>query len=251
MKRAAVAALSAFAYFTVIPMGRFATLDAPDALALSFLPLVGIFVGAVTGIAAAATLHFAGNPWQAIVALVLSIVLTGAVHVDGFLDCCDGLLVTAAPQRRLEILKDPRHGTYAVAGMVLLAVVWLQALRTIPGVWLVPALVFAAAIARLSVIPNAWIFPYARAGAMSRSFESRPSVVIVALFCAFALATYAYFGAAAPIALALTMVSALVVGRFAAQRLGGGLTGDVYGAIIVINEVLALIVLGGAFYIRH
>jgi adenosylcobinamide-GDP ribazoletransferase len=96
-------------------------------------------------------------------------------------------------------------------------------------------------LARLAVVPNAWTFPYARAGAMSATFASRPSFVLFVL--SFALVeALAWF--VAPLALLVApaaILLALVGGVWAARRLGGGLTGDVYGAIVVKLEVLALL----------
>ena len=181
MRRALRACADAFAYFTVLPAGRFASAGAPDAYALSFLPLVGAIVGGIAGgigYAAFVVLHV---NWAFAVAWAAAIGLTGAIHVDGFLDACDGLLVTATPQRRLEIMTDPRHGTFAVVGMAVLTVFWLIALAPVPPERLPLVLAWSGALARLAVVPNAWAFPYARGGAMSATFASRPSFVLFAL----------------------------------------------------------------------
>src|SRR5262245_61596780 len=45
--------------------------------------------------------------------------LTGGLHLDGLADCCDGLLATATPERRLEIMRDPRLGAFGVTGLTL------------------------------------------------------------------------------------------------------------------------------------
>ena len=239
--RALRACADAFAYFTVIPIGKFASSGAPDAYALSFLPLVGAVVGGVAGgigCAAFAVLHV---NWAFAIAWAAAIGLTGAIHVDGFLDACDGLLVTATPQRRLEIMTDPRHGTFAVVGFVAITVFWLLALAPVPPERLPLLLAWSGALGRLAVVPNAWAFPYARGGAMSATFATRPSYVLFAL--SFLLVeALAWF--VAPLALLfapVAIVVALIGGVWASRRLGGGLTGDVYGALIVKLEVLALL----------
>jgi adenosylcobinamide-GDP ribazoletransferase len=241
MLRALRACADAFAYFTVIPMGRLTSGAAPDAYALSFLPLVGAIVGGIAGgigYAAFAVLHV---NWAFAVAWAAAIGLTGAIHVDGFLDACDGLLVTATPQRRMEIMADPRHGTFAVVGMAVLTVFWLLALAPVAPERLPLLLAWSGALARLAVVPNAWAFPYARTGAMSATFASRPSFVLFAM--SFALVE-ALAWCVAPVALLVAPVAivlALIGGVWASRRLGGGLTGDVYGAIVVKLEVLALL----------
>jgi adenosylcobinamide-GDP ribazoletransferase len=230
-----------FAYFSVLPMGALARTEAPDALALTFLPIVGIVVGAIAGAVGYAVVAWLNVPWGFVAAWALGIGLTGAVHVDGFLDACDGLLVTATPARRLEILKDPHHGTFAVAGMAIVSALWLAAIASIGPARYPLVLAFSGAGARLAVIPNAWIYPYVRAGAMSRTFAATPDIAafasMVLIVEVLAWLIRPALIVAAPIAIAV----AIVLGAWASRRLGGGLTGDVYGAIIVAIEVALLL----------
>lgn len=244
MKRALAALASAFSYFTVIPLGRFAAGPAPDAYALSYLPLVGACVGALAGLAGWLAAFVLPHVVAAIVAWACAIALTGAIHVDGFLDSCDGLLVTASVERRLEILRDPRHGTFAVVGMAMLAAFWIAAIEQLPAASWIALLAFTGALARAGTVCNAWIYPYARAGAVTRAFDARPSAIVVAVSFAVLLAAARYV---APAAIAVCIgapLVAVIVGWWASRRLGGGLTGDAYGAIVVTTEVLALLVLG-------
>lgn len=198
-------------------------------------------IGTIAGIAGwlcAAYLHVA---WAFVVAWAVGVVLTGAVHIDGFLDACDGLFVSAPPHRRREILKDPHHGTFAVVGMALLTAFSLAALATIPATRYPLLLAFSAAAARLTAIPNAWIFAYAPSGGMMQTFAKRPSpVAFAATFVLVEL--LAWFIAPSALAIAPVVIAiALAGGWWSSRRLGGGLTGDVYGALIVVSEVLVLL----------
>jgi len=245
MPRALRACAEAFAYFTVIPMGRFAAGPAPDAYALSYLPLVGAVVGAIAGTVGFAAFALVHVSWAFALAWALAIGLTGAIHVDGFLDSCDGLLVTASPQRRLEIMNDPRHGTFAVVGMAILTALWLLVLAPVAPARLPLLLAWSGATARLAAMTNAWIFPYARQGAPTNAFATRPSIALAALSLVLVEVLAWYLS---PPALAIAPVAigcAILAGKWAARRLGGGLTGDVYGAIVVVLEV-ALIAAAGA-----
>jgi adenosylcobinamide-GDP ribazoletransferase len=205
------------------------------------LPLVGALVGAIAGAIGYGFYAATHVGWAFAVAWAMVIALTGAIHLDGFLDACDGLLVTATPARRLEIMSDPRHGTFAVAGMAVLTVFWLVALVGVAPERLPLLLAWSGATARLAVLPNAWIFPYARAGALAATFVSGPNVVLFVLSFG-AVEALAWF--VAPLALLVAPVAiaaAIAGGAWSARRLGGGLTGDVYGALIVKVEVLALL----------
>jgi len=202
---------------------------------------VGITIGGIAGFAAWGTSAFAPAPFAIAVAFAGTVVLTGAVHVDGFLDSCDALVASVPPERRLEIMKDPRHGTFALAGFAVLLAFWIAALAALPPVLFPCALAFAGGSARFATVLNAYVIPYGRAGASSRAFEQRPPVNVLAVM-AVLLACVACI-ARAPLWIAFAVVAAgiaLAFGSLAARRLGGVLVGDVYGATIVVLDVAVL-----------
>ncbi len=238
----------AFAYYTVVPAGRLAGNEPPDVTAFEWLPLVGALVGALAGLAAFAAFHWLHVPWSFVLAWALALGLTGAIHVDGFLDACDALFASVAPQRRLEILKDVHHGTFAVVGMAIIAAFALAALAAIAPARYPLVLAFSGACARLAIIPQAWIFPYARSNGMARTFASPPSVIAVVLNLAL-VETLAWFVAPWALVLApLAIACAWIGATWSSRRLGGALTGDIYGALIVAIEVLLLLAVGSVSF---
>lgn len=244
MRRALAAAAAALSYFTILPIARFAPDAAPDALALSFLPFVGALVGALAGAGGYGVwLLTHSTIWMAITAWTFSIALTGAIHVDGFLDSCDALFASVSPQRRLEILRDPRHGTYALAGMAVLGAIWLGALLQISPVRLIPAMIFAGTLARGAAALNAWFHPYGRAGEITPAFRERPNAVLVGLALLGAGALGWWIDPRLVWVVPLAAVISLAVGAWMARRLGGGLTGDAYGAIVCLCDVKALAII--------
>ena len=221
-----------------------ADLTAPNAHAIVLLPVVGAIIGAVSGGAGMLTAKVAAQPWPALVAFALALVLSGAIHVDGFLDCCDALLASVSPQRRLEILRDPRHGTFAVVGMTLLALFWLAALHGIPPARLLLALTLSGALARLCALPVLFVFPNARAPQAERILSSPAEIAAFMLLAAGVLLLAAAIGSAAIAIVPGAAAAALVIGWLCARRLNGGITGDVCGAAIVLTEVAVLVALG-------
>jgi adenosylcobinamide-GDP ribazoletransferase len=214
--------------------------EGPDAAALAWLPFVGAVVGALAGGAAYGVGRIAPHALAVAAAFGLTIALTGAIHVDGFLDGCDAFFASVAPERRLEILKDPHHGTFAIAGFAVLGAAWLGALWALDPMRYVLALALAGAAARWSAVIHARWFPYGRAGAVPRALEKKPPAGILVLgamlvaVLAFALGTPG--GVAAIVALAIAAGAI----AWARTRLGGGLVGDAYGFAITIAEVAAL-----------
>jgi adenosylcobinamide-GDP ribazoletransferase len=238
---------AALAYFTVIPAGRSANEEGPGPESLAWLPPIGAIVGAVAGFGGFAAYVWLHVPWSFVVAWALGIGLTGAIHIDGFLDACDGLFCSAPAERRLEILKDVRHGSFAVVGMALAAAFWLAALAAISPARFPIVLAFSGAASRLAAIAQASFFPYARSAGSMRAFARRPNVVAL-LLDAVLVEALAWFVAPWALAIApIACIAAWCAARWASGRLGGGLTGDVYGALIVATEIGVLLVVGLIF----
>jgi adenosylcobinamide-GDP ribazoletransferase len=240
MRRMCDAFLSALAYFTVFPVGVRA---APQAQTLVWLAPTGALVGATAGAAAWLIALVAPHAFAVATAFALCIVLTGAIHIDGFLDSCDGLFASVTPQRRLEILKDPLHGTFAVAGFAVIVIFWLVSLWLLPVTQLAAVLAFSAALARWSAVLNVFIIPDARAGEGTRIFTAKPSWLAIVLESVFLATAAVMLGKSAVAFCACAPVLSLLVGQWAKHRLGGGLTGDIYGFLIVVLEIAALGVL--------
>ncbi|MBV8246210.1 MAG: adenosylcobinamide-GDP ribazoletransferase [Candidatus Eremiobacteraeota bacterium] len=232
---------SAFGYFTAIRVG---TRDAPDEVAVAFLPFVGLLLGAICG-----GIGFAGSfvvPHAIAVSIVFvaGVLLTGAVHADGFMDTCDACFAAVPPARRLEILRDPRHGTFAVAGMLCASALWLAGLWYVPFAALPLALALVFAAARLASVANALVVPYARE-TPSSALGARPPWWLLGLF---AIATE-WLAFALHVRGAVWIVPALIAlalacGQYLKRLLGGGLTGDAYGFMIFSGEAIGLAALG-------
>ncbi len=165
-------------------------------------------------------------------ALILAIWfgLTGMLHFDGLVDCGDALLAAKPPAKRLEILSDVHMGAFGLAvGAVHILLKW-SALSNLEN-WL--PLLLAPVLARAALLIPMNLFPAARAeslGARSREGNWRVGflIAIPAVLLAPKLAVVA-------------VLAALLVAWFAANRLNGGISGDVYGAIVEITEVAVLI----------
>src|SRR5258708_20357268 len=102
----------------------------------------------------------------AFLALFTWVALTGGLHLDGLADSCDGLLATVTPERRLEIMKDPRAGSWAVAGIALLLLGKWIALRDVqPALLILPPV-----LGRWAMVLAAAGFPTARTSGLAPPF---------------------------------------------------------------------------------
>ena len=224
---------AAFAYFTILPAND-RHRAAPVAAAFSYLPLIGIVIGGVAGYAAYGLALVGLTPLALAAAFTLPIVLSGALHVDGFLDCCDALFACVEPEQRLRIMKDPTHGTFAVAYFSVLVAIWIAALSMLPSHAFPATLAFAGGAARWASSLNVLRFGYAG----SEGF----SILALALNGVLLAGLSLLVGFSAWIALLAVALLSLALGRWAAARLNGALNGDVYGALIVVGDVATLLI---------
>ena len=219
--------------------------------AVGYFPLVGAALGGLLAgmnLLLGACLHGGVTPALLVAAWV---VLTGALHLDGFLDACDGLFGGHTLEARLRILRDERVGAYGLAGGVLLLLLKYCALAALPR--RTAALILAPTLGRWGISLALVAFPYARQQGLGRAMKDHAGGRQAILATVVALAA-AWFGAGLPglVGLAVAGAVAWAAARFAQSRLSG-LTGDIYGAICELVEVtvlLVLVALGGMNGIR-
>ncbi len=238
--------LGAVGLLTVLPVRLTENELAKPGRAMAFYPPVGGLIGGLLA-GLAWLLGLAGLAEAAPLlppALILAVWagLTGALHLDGWADCCDALFVPVSRERRLEIMKDPRLGGFGAVGLVLLLIVKLAALD---GVLRSPAalltLVAVPALARWAVVIAAKAYPSARPGGMGDYFRRGLGRRELLLATVFAVALAAPLGWRGLILWVAAGLALLGLARLACSRLGG-LTGDVYGAIVELAETAALVV---------
>ena len=173
-----------------------------------------------------------------VVTLVVWVVLTGGLHLDGLADCCDGLLASTSVERRLEIMKDPRVGAFGVIALVLVLMLKAAVLGS-----LVPVssfgILLAASLARWCVLPAA-LLPLARPSGMGADFVlgfRRPFIIWGAVI---PLAIAIFLGARGSVS-ALAGLGAAVLALGLAKSRIGGVTGDVFGMVVEVVETVVLI----------
>ena len=238
---------AAIRFLTVVPApgGEWSASSARRSVA--WFPVVGLGIGgAVAAVNWAARLAMPDLPAAAL-ALAAGVVLTGALHLDGLADTFDGLLGGKEPKRRLEIMKDPSIGVFGVAAVALVLIAKWGGLSSLPDAngWV--AISLAAMAGRFAAVRAMAAFRYKDGEGLGTPFlgAGRISYVTAAVLAvALAVVLAGPLGLAA---LACASAIGLAVSAFAARRLGGGVTGDVYGAAIELSEVSALLTFVGMF----
>jgi adenosylcobinamide-GDP ribazoletransferase len=195
-------------------------------------PLVGIVVGAA-GWAAYAVAADIGLPSTiaALLALAATVLVTGALHEDGFADTADGFGGGEDRAGKLAIMRDSRIGAYGVIALVFSLALRSAALAVLTTPRAGAALIAAHAVSRAGLpIVMRWLAP-ARDDGLGAS-AGQPDDAAIG-WCA---------GIAVPGLAALVVAAAAVAGLARlAQRQIGGYTGDVLGAAQQIGEIAVLL----------
>lgn len=223
----------------------------PTPAALAWFGAVGAGIGAMVGAGWWATSRWLPIAVVAALAVVIDVALTGALHYDGLADAADGLLPPLSTDRRLEVMRDPRAGGFAVVVVGATLAVRVAALASIvPHGRAVAAMAALWAAARTAAAVVTVTVPYARPGGLATAFLGEPPAIPQWLLISVAggvpavalsvIGTVPALQGALSIAGCICMV-ALVVGL--ARRRLGGFTGDVLGASVILGETAGLVVL--------
>ena len=215
---------------------------AQSSAAVPYYPLVGTLVGAFAGIVFYLAYLVFPVALAVVVAIAATLLVTGALHEDGFADACDGLGGGATRERALEIMRDPRLGTYGTAGLGLLFAAKVLAIVAAP-VEVIPWLLVAGhSASRSSMAVALSSGTYARsAGIAAPLAEASPSGGRIALAVLIGGAVSCTLLVEAPPLALLAGLCGLALGhllmRRAYERKLGGFTGDCLGAVQQASEL--------------
>ena len=173
--------------------------------------------------------------------LVVLVILTGALHLDGLADTCDGLAGHKTAEDRWRIMRDSRVGGFGVIGIVLILLVKYVSLNSIPGTIMIASLVLMPVTSRWAMTFVIFAYPYARPSGLGRVFKegTRWPEFVVATIIAIGVAALAmkFVGL---VILAIVLIITIALDIYF-KKTFSGLTGDNYGAINEISEVSILI----------
>lgn len=207
-----------------------------------FFPLVGLVLGICYALAAWILVSVLGmRALTAALLLILPLLLTGGLHADGFMDTADGVFSGRERERKLEIMKDSRVGSFGVVAFVLLMFLQFALLLDMSPPLLVPVFFVMPIIGRMAMVLAVSCFPYARADGMGKTFADMADRRTVAIAAVTTSVLVIPIGLLATLALVIGIVFSLLFCRWMTAILGG-VTGDVYGAATVLTETIVLAV---------
>ena len=244
-------------------------------------PYVGLIIGLIL-----ALLYGILSPFIPLVPLMLILVIaefliTGGLHADGLMDTSDGLFSGRERDRKLEIMKDSRIGSFGVVAFVFVTLLKWQLLTAIPTAEFIPmALIMMPLMSRWSLVLSIRSYPYAREQGMGAAFANlapkhvityntlstffMPIVILLigvilytllyGVYSIFSIADVGYVVRLGVLVYAtlgifqiniVSMIITYIINRilnhYIVKQLGGT-TGDTYGFVVEVTEVLLLLI---------
>lgn len=212
---------------------------------VAWFPVVGLVIGTLLMAWELATRSVVPDPVRAVVSVILSTIISGGIHLDGLMDTADGLFSGRDRARALQIMRDSRVGAMGVLAAIFSVLLKWSLILSTPSRARPFALLVMPVMGRWSMCAAVHAFPYARpGGGLGKSFARSTSRGDLAFATATAVGPAVMLAFLLdPRFLAMFFVTAplsLAASRAISRKLGG-LTGDVYGAINELSEILALL----------
>ena len=232
---------AAVSFLTVLPV---ANVDGSpgERLGRAYFPAIGALIGLVGGLVAILVGAVSSPLLGAAAAVAALAALTGAIHLDGLADTADGLLTHGDATRRLEVMRDPRLGSYGVTAVAIVLILEVASISSMAPFRALTGLVIAGALSRLATLAVINFVPYVRPSGLGvAAWEPKRRALDLGVGGATAAFVCLLDPLRALFALPLVALVLLSLVTAARRRLGGA-TGDVCGAAAELCQLSVLLV---------
>ena len=242
---------TALEFLTVFPTPRRREIDAEGfGESLPYFPLVGLILGVILLVLNLVLTIILPPPVVNALIIIALVILTGAHHLDGLIDTGDGIIAGKSKEERLAIMSDSKVGAFGIVAvflLLLLKYVSLSAASILPALLLMPVL------SRWAMVSIIFAFPYAKSSGMGLAFKQGANrrrltiATVIAIVVTVIILVIWGLQLIAALLWGLALISILwlivfgIAGYFRSRL--GGLTGDTYGAINELAEVLVLLII--------
>jgi len=239
--------LIALQFLTILPIRIKSKILAEDfGKSLLFFPAVGVLIGVMLTLALF-LLKFLPTLVIGAFILVLSIIITGGIHLDGFADTCDGFYGNRPKERTLEIMRDSKVGVMGVIGIVSLLLLKFSLIVNISQGVLWKILIVMVVFGRWSQVLACYISEYARKEGKAKYFVEYASGDEFRIGTFFTLVLFfVLLGLKGVVLFAFSLVPVILFINYAKKKIGG-MTGDTIGAASEVSEIIILFF--GLFYL--
>jgi len=231
----------ALLFLTRIPLPQFELDENKIASAVPFFPLAGAVIGGILTLINILARTILPNHVVAGITVILSIIITGGMHLDGFADTLDGLFCFGDHEKKLTVMKDSRIGAYGVIGLVSDILLKYLFISSLSQAYLIPALIGFPVLSRLMMTFAIVFYPYIREKGLGKAFTGQKvtAFVIAGLFTI--LINYTTAKMEGLMVVLGVFAAGFCFTQYLFKQLGG-MTGDTYGALNEFCEIMALFI---------
>lgn len=235
--------IACISYFTRIPVWKIADLSSVDMKQTArYFPLVGWLVGAISAMIYIFSSSILPKEIALLLGMASSLLLTGAIHEDGFADFCDGFGGGYTKERILEIMKDSSTGVFGALGLMMVLAIKFTALLNMPIEIILPVFIIGNSLSRMTSISFTYTHSYARNDDTSKStiFIRKPRIFELLMILTFGIVPFLFLPTSyLPISLLLIIpvyLLKILLGMYFKKKIGG-YTGDLMGATQQLCEI--------------
>ena len=231
---------AALRFLTILPIpAGWAGTENDFADSVKFFPVVGLVVGGIAMAAAWLAMMIFPSPVAAVLIVIVMIVISGGLHLDGLADSADGFLSVSSREQILEIMKDSCTGAMGVIVLICVLLLKVAALAALAKPQLLPAVLLMPVAGRCAMAYTVLTLPYAKSepgiGSLFYGKHSKLNAVWV-LLAAMAVG-FLTLGWAGLVAVGAALIVTVVFGVFCCCKIGG-VTGDTLGAVSELVEAV-------------
>ncbi|WP_079525672.1 adenosylcobinamide-GDP ribazoletransferase [Solibacillus isronensis] len=233
--------LLAWQFFSAVPIKKQLDMNAKSVTWMyGFLPIVGLLMGSIisSGVFILSRYSDISDLLLAILIVIGMIVLTGGLHLDGWIDMSDAFFSYGEKEKRLEILDDPRTGAFGVISVFCLLVLKIGVIYEMllfGQLAIVPFLIFIPFIARMGMLLYFVTMQPAKEKGLAAYFKGiviqNKLAVLIGVQSILAFVFWLYMGVFSLFILVVVMLIAVVIYRNWSKKHFGGVTGDLLGAL--------------------
>lgn len=207
-----------------------------------YFPLVGLIVGLINALTYVVIARLLSSTLAVVAVTLMNILITGAFHLDGIADTCDGIFSARKKDRMLEIMKDSQIGTNGAVAIFFDLALRIVMLYTINEAHVVKAIIVSSIIARTITVVLMRYSVYARPdGGLGNLFIGKISRnnIIITLVIGSLLSVF-IMGYQVLMILAVTVLFGMLYKNYITSKIDG-MTGDTLGASNELCEILVLL----------
>lgn len=233
--------------FTIIPMPYSFWKEEGRRHMMKLYPLVGLIVGLINYFIYKILFNFnISIMLLSAITMVTPFILTGMIHLDGFMDVCDALLSRRNKEEKIRILKDPNTGAFSVISLAILFILEFSAMYTVVEKGIVLPIIIIPIISRALMgilLLKRESMKESSLGAYYKKGTNKFDIIILYSFIVISTLIMYFIASYKGVLISLGVILSALISVNKSTKELGGMSGDSAGYGLVISEFIGILIL--------